>query len=80
MAEEAAAFEGSDFLKGLRERSEANKEKNKKDIFNKYCQRQAEMGVGDCKQNILPCMPILVHPCLSLTELLVCTSAVLGIA
>ncbi|CAL8468911.1 g8452 [Coccomyxa elongata] len=41
-------FENSDFLKGLKERSEQNREKNKKDIQDKYCYRQAEMGVGDC--------------------------------
>ncbi|EIE26924.1 hypothetical protein COCSUDRAFT_52498 [Coccomyxa subellipsoidea C-169] len=44
----AAEFEKSDFLKGLKERSEQNKEKNKKEVRDKYCYRQAEMGVGDC--------------------------------
>lgn len=78
-------FESSDFLKGLKERSEQNREKcvshlcqntckililytlrskvvhhslsathprNKKDIQDKYCIRQAEMGVGDV--SVLP--------------------------
>ncbi|KAK9915361.1 hypothetical protein WJX75_008046 [Coccomyxa subellipsoidea] len=44
----AAEFEKSDFLKGLKERSEQNREKNKKEVRDKYCYRQAEMGVGDC--------------------------------
>ncbi len=52
MEQEAAAFEGSDFLKGLRERSALSRDKNKKDLLEKYCYRQAEMGVGDVR--ILP--------------------------
>ncbi|PNH09224.1 hypothetical protein TSOC_004189 [Tetrabaena socialis] len=55
------AFQKSDTLKvrvayvaappsrqALLERSEANKAKNKKEIQNKYCFRQAELGIGDC--------------------------------
>lgn len=42
------AFQNSSTLKELLARSEANKAKNKKDIQNKYCYRQAELGVGDC--------------------------------
>jgi len=41
-------FQKSDTLKRLLEQSEANKAKNKKEILDKYCYRQAEMGVGDC--------------------------------
>ena len=63
-AEELAAFESSDFLRGLRERSEANREKNKKDIFNKYCQRQAEMGVGDCKPYHCPLRGLRMRACM----------------
>ena len=49
MEQEAAAFEGSDFLRGLRERSALNRESNKKALLEKYCYRQAEMGVGDVR-------------------------------
>eukprot|EP00877_Chromochloris_zofingiensis_P001792 jgi/Chrzof1/11613/Cz06g02090.t1 len=41
-------FKNSDTLKMLLERSEANRAKNKKAIQNKYCYRQAELGIGDC--------------------------------
>ncbi|WIA37150.1 hypothetical protein OEZ86_014111 [Tetradesmus obliquus] len=41
-------FLQSDTLKKLLEKSEANKAQNKKDILNKYCYRQAELGIGDC--------------------------------
>lgn len=41
-------FQKSDTLKELLARSEANKAKNKKNIQEKYCYRQAELGVGDC--------------------------------
>ena len=54
MKQEAAAFEGSDFLKGLRERSALNRDSNKKALLEKYCYRQAEMGVGDVR-SLLPC-------------------------
>mmetsp|Transcript_22815 Transcript_22815/g.63353 ORF Transcript_22815/g.63353 Transcript_22815/m.63353 type:complete len:96 (+) Transcript_22815:520-807(+) len=43
-----AAFENSDLLATLRERSIANKAKNEKELAQKYCMRQAELGVGDC--------------------------------
>ncbi|KAF8065764.1 hypothetical protein HT031_002824 [Scenedesmus sp. PABB004] len=42
------AFSTSPTLKALLERSEANRAKNKKAIENKYCYRQAELGIGDC--------------------------------
>ncbi|GLC45669.1 hypothetical protein PLESTB_001318400 [Pleodorina starrii] len=48
LADADEAFQNSDTLKALLERSEANKAKNRKDIQNKYCYRQAELGVGDC--------------------------------
>ncbi|KXZ54402.1 hypothetical protein GPECTOR_5g58 [Gonium pectorale] len=48
LAQADEAFENSSTLKELLARSEANKAKNKKDIQNKYCYRQAELGVGDC--------------------------------
>ena len=38
----------SDLLRTLRERSDANRGKHKQDLLDKYCQRQAEIGVGDC--------------------------------
>eukprot|EP00200_Dunaliella_tertiolecta_P004447 CAMPEP_0202338324 /NCGR_PEP_ID=MMETSP1126-20121109/645_1 /ASSEMBLY_ACC=CAM_ASM_000457 /TAXON_ID=3047 /ORGANISM="Dunaliella tertiolecta, Strain CCMP1320" /LENGTH=172 /DNA_ID=CAMNT_0048928679 /DNA_START=205 /DNA_END=723 /DNA_ORIENTATION=- len=41
-------FQNSDTLKRLLEQSAANKEKNQRAIQNKYCYRQAEIGVGDC--------------------------------
>ncbi|KAF5827960.1 hypothetical protein DUNSADRAFT_18456 [Dunaliella salina] len=41
-------FQKSDTLKRLLEQSAANKEKNQRAIQNKYCYRQAEIGVGDC--------------------------------
>lgn len=43
-----AAFEASPLLKELRERSDANRAKNRRAIENKYCARQAELGIGDC--------------------------------
>lgn len=46
--ERAKAFEQSEFLRNLKDRTTANKAKNKKDLEDKYCYRQAEMGVGDC--------------------------------
>eukprot|EP00197_Chlamydomonas_leiostraca_P004701 CAMPEP_0202868660 /NCGR_PEP_ID=MMETSP1391-20130828/11003_1 /ASSEMBLY_ACC=CAM_ASM_000867 /TAXON_ID=1034604 /ORGANISM="Chlamydomonas leiostraca, Strain SAG 11-49" /LENGTH=172 /DNA_ID=CAMNT_0049548855 /DNA_START=143 /DNA_END=662 /DNA_ORIENTATION=- len=42
------SFEKSDTLKRLLEQSAANKDKNKRAILDKYCYRQAEIGVGDC--------------------------------
>ncbi|GMH45845.1 hypothetical protein BSKO_13808 [Bryopsis sp. KO-2023] len=42
------SFQNSDILKELKAKSEANRSANKKAIENKYCFRQAEMGVGDC--------------------------------
>lgn len=42
------SFEQSGTLKALLEKSEANKAKNKREIQNKYCYRQAELGIGDC--------------------------------
>lgn len=48
LADEATAFENSDFLKDLRARSDAKKVERKKEIADKYCMRQAELGIGDC--------------------------------
>lgn len=42
------AFEGSETLRRLREKSAQNASKNAKEIANKYCARQAELGIGDC--------------------------------
>jgi hypothetical protein len=41
-------FLKSDTLKTLLAKSEQNKSKNKRELQNKYCYRQAEWGVGDC--------------------------------
>ena len=43
-----ASFQESDLLKELKEKSEANRDKNRKAIEGKYCLRQAELGIGDC--------------------------------
>jgi hypothetical protein len=42
------AFEESGTLKALLERSDQNRDKNRRAIAAKTCARQAEMGVGDC--------------------------------
>ncbi|XP_057448148.1 uncharacterized protein LOC130739769 [Lotus japonicus] len=47
-AENDARFKSSPLLKKLLEQSESKKEKNRKEIENKYCLRGAEWGVGDC--------------------------------
>jgi hypothetical protein len=41
-------FQESDLLKQLKERSDAKREQREKELRDKYCMRQAEMGVGDC--------------------------------
>ncbi len=41
-------FQESDLLKQLKERSDAKREQRDKELRDKYCMRQAEMGVGDC--------------------------------
>lgn len=43
-----ASFQESDLLKALKEKSELNRDKNRKAIEGKYCLRQAELGIGDC--------------------------------
>ncbi|GLI62616.1 hypothetical protein VaNZ11_005279 [Volvox africanus] len=48
LADADEAFRNSGTLKELLARSEANKDKNRRDVQNKYCYRQAELGVGDC--------------------------------
>eukprot|EP00884_Botryococcus_braunii_P016937 jgi/Botrbrau1/3927/Bobra.0365s0003.1 len=48
LADADAAFAESDLVKELRSRSEQNRDKYRKELENKYCYRQAEMGVGDC--------------------------------
>ncbi|KAL3137554.1 hypothetical protein ABBQ38_004836 [Trebouxia sp. C0009 RCD-2024] len=42
------SFQSSDLLKRLREQTTLNSKKNKIDLQNKYCYRQAELGIGDC--------------------------------
>ncbi|GAQ80061.1 hypothetical protein KFL_000450170 [Klebsormidium nitens] len=49
-----SSFEQSDLLKELRKKSADNKEKNKKEILDKYCVRGSEWGVGDCAVKGLP--------------------------
>ncbi|XP_008794050.2 uncharacterized protein LOC103710183 [Phoenix dactylifera] len=41
-------FKSSTVLKELLERSKLNKERNRREIEDKYCLRGAEWGVGDC--------------------------------
>ncbi|XP_020244367.1 uncharacterized protein LOC109822561 [Asparagus officinalis] len=41
-------FKSSTVLKELLEKSKQNKERNQKEIQDKYCLRGAEWGVGDC--------------------------------
>uniref|UniRef100_A0A061QZ60 Uncharacterized protein n=1 Tax=Tetraselmis sp. GSL018 TaxID=582737 RepID=A0A061QZ60_9CHLO len=43
-----STFQNSELLSNLKARSEANKERYAKELSSKYCQRQAELGVGDC--------------------------------
>ncbi|XP_027913206.1 uncharacterized protein LOC114173159 [Vigna unguiculata] len=47
-AENDERIKSSPLLKKLLEQSKLNKEKNRKEIENKYCIRGAEWGVGDC--------------------------------
>ncbi|KAF7828000.1 uncharacterized protein G2W53_019164 [Senna tora] len=47
-AENDERFKSSPLLKKLLEQSKLNKEKNRRDIQDKYCIRGAEWGVGDC--------------------------------
>ncbi|CAJ2648080.1 unnamed protein product [Trifolium pratense] len=47
-AENDARFKETPLVKKLLEQSKLNKEKNSKEIENKYCLRGAEWGVGDC--------------------------------
>lgn len=42
------SFQESDLLKELKEKSEQNRDANKKKLQDTYCRRQAELGVGDC--------------------------------
>ncbi|PRW45085.1 hypothetical protein C2E21_6404 [Chlorella sorokiniana] len=42
------SFQESDLLRTLKERSEANRDSRKRALEDKYCMRQAELGVGDC--------------------------------
>jgi hypothetical protein len=41
-------FASSDLLRTMKERTAANAARNKKAIADKYCYRQAELGIGDC--------------------------------
>ncbi|CAN8253649.1 unnamed protein product [Cochlearia groenlandica] len=47
-AENDSRFKESPILKKLLENSKLNKEKNEKEIQDKYCLRGAEWGIGDC--------------------------------
>ncbi|WOL01705.1 hypothetical protein Cni_G10422 [Canna indica] len=47
-AENDSRFKESSVLKELLEKSRLNKERNKREIQDKYCLRGAEWGVGDC--------------------------------
>ncbi|KAK8937285.1 hypothetical protein KSP39_PZI012114 [Platanthera zijinensis] len=47
-AEFDSRFRSSNVLKDLLEKSKLNKERNKREIQDKYCLRGAEWGVGDC--------------------------------
>ncbi|KAG1660037.1 hypothetical protein FOA52_010022 [Chlamydomonas sp. UWO 241] len=52
-----SSFAQSDTLKRLLEQSKANQSKNKREIQDKYCYRQAELGIGDCGGlNLIPGM------------------------
>ena len=42
------AFQNSELLRSLKEKSELNKDQRKRDLQDLYCRRQAELGVGDC--------------------------------
>ena len=42
------AFQNSELLRSLKERSDLNKDQRKRDLQDLYCRRQAELGVGDC--------------------------------
>lgn len=42
------AFQNSDLLKTLKARSEEKRAGRDKELRDKYCMRQAELGVGDC--------------------------------
>ena len=54
-ANDEVRFEGSETLRLLLEKSKANKEANARAIANKYCYRQAELGIGDCGGlNLIP--------------------------
>ena len=42
------SFQDSELLRTLKERSDANRDQRDKALREKYCFRQAELGVGDC--------------------------------
>ena len=41
-------FQNSELLRSLKERTELKKDQRKKELQDRYCMRQAEIGVGDC--------------------------------
>ncbi|BBN14765.1 hypothetical protein MPTK1_6g14320 [Marchantia polymorpha subsp. ruderalis] len=47
-------FKASPYLQGLLKKSKENAELHRKEIEDKYCERGAEWGVGDCSLNGLP--------------------------
>ncbi|KAI4993229.1 uncharacterized protein LOC123449353 [Hordeum vulgare subsp. vulgare] len=47
-AENDSRFKSSKVLRELLQKSKQNKEKNEREIQDKYCLRGAEWGVGDC--------------------------------
>eukprot|EP00890_Picochlorum_soloecismus_P005720 jgi/Picsp_1/6149/NSC_03503-R1_protein len=41
-------FQNSDLLKNLKQKSDEKRDERKRELQDKYCRRQAELGVGDC--------------------------------
>ncbi|KAL2620377.1 hypothetical protein R1flu_000582 [Riccia fluitans] len=49
-----ARLKASPYIQGLLKKSKENAEMHRKEIEDKYCERGAEWGVGDCSLNGLP--------------------------
>lgn len=41
-------FQNSDLLRSLKQKSDEKRDERKRELQDKYCRRQAELGVGDC--------------------------------
>lgn len=41
-------FQSSDLLRTLKQKSDEKRDERKRELQDKYCRRQAELGVGDC--------------------------------